>query len=320
LRPHIVHFHHLMNLCRSLPGVARKRGARVVMSVHDYWLLCPRLLLQETNGAECPGPSIGVRCVKCQADGIAGVPGALARSVLRTAVGKALLGRADALVVPSVFVADLLADEGIERKKMRHVPYGVPTAPPVQKISQQGEETGTTVFGYVGSVKPHKGLTELVKAFMGLGHGSKVRLEIYGDAGRDVAYGRHVQYLAANDPRVRFRGLFPPERVFDVMTRLDVLVVPSLWRETGPQVALEALAAGVPVLGSDLGGLKEMVRDGKNGFLFRPGDIEGLRDCMTKVCSGPGFESPSQWDGQAVSTVEENAKRMERVYREVLNA
>ena len=322
-RPQVVHFHHLMNLCRSLPSIARQHGARVVISVHDYWFLCPTLLLQRSDETPCSGPGSGARCVRCQGESRSGsVTMRLAKSVLRAAVGKALLGKADALVVPSVFVADLLAAEGVTRRKIRHVPYGVPSAPATVDVPRPCKNGDQIVFGYVGSIKKHKGVAELVRAFMSLEHDSRARLEIYGDVERDVPYGRFVQYLGANNPRVRFKGAFPPDQVFDIMARLDFLVVPSLWRETGPQVALEALAAGVPVIGSDLGGLQEIVRNGENGLLFHPGDTEDLRSCMARVCQDSTLALPPQRarERKEVCTVDENAARMEEIYREVLRA
>lgn len=322
--PQIVHFHHLMNLCRTLPGVARQRGARVVFSVHDYWFICPTLLLQDGDGLPCGGPGSGVRCVRCR-PGIQGRNTALrlVKSTLRAAVGRTLLGKADALIVPSVFVADLLRAAGVRNRVIRHVPYGVPKSP--SAILTTEPKTGGTdgpVFGYVGSLKQHKGVADLVRAFSGLEPDVPAQLEIYGDTDRDPYYGRYVQHLGANDPRIRFRGPFPQERVFDVMSRFDFLVVPSLWRETGPQVALEALAAGAAVLGSDAGGLREIVRPGENGLLFQSGDIESLRDCILKACQGSVRPPRSLEDcgGNEPRTIHRNAAQLEEVYREVLEA
>ena len=63
-----------------------------------------------------------------------------------------------------------------------------------------------------------------------------------------------------------------PEKVVSVMAEYDLIAVPSRWLETGPLVVLEAFAAGVPVLGSNLGGIAELVRDGVDGILVAPND------------------------------------------------
>ena len=67
-----------------------------------------------------------------------------------------------------------------------------------------------------------------------------------------------------------------PEQVVETIRKYDALVVPSVCLETGPLVVLEAFAAGVPVIGSRLGGIAEMVRDGVDGFLFQPGNPSDL--------------------------------------------
>ena len=62
------------------------------------------------------------------------------------------------------------------------------------------------------------------------------------------------------------------------LSRIDVLAVPSQWLETGPLVVLEAFAAGTPVIGSDLGGIRELVSDGRDGLLVPHDDVRRL-DC-----------------------------------------
>jgi glycosyltransferase involved in cell wall biosynthesis len=69
----------------------------------------------------------------------------------------------------------------------------------------------------------------------------------------------------------------------------DVLVVPSRWYENSPNVILEAFAAGVPVVAAGHGGLAEMVRDGVDGLLFRPGDAAALAAALRRLAAEPGL-------------------------------
>ena len=90
-------------------------------------------------------------------------------------------------------------------------------------------------------------------------------------AGPDPVY----DYLAAQaqqDPRLTLRSAVSPHEVIGVMADYDLIAVPSRWLETGPLVALEAFAAGVPVLGANLGGIAELVRDGVDGVLVAVDD------------------------------------------------
>jgi len=92
------------------------------------------------------------------------------------------------------------------------------------------------------------------------------------------------------NPESRIRWLEPvqPEKVVETIRKYDALVVPSVWLETGPLVVLEAFAAGVPVIGSRLGGIVEMVRDGVDGLLFEAGNLKDLADAVEKISNKLG--------------------------------
>ena len=73
---------------------------------------------------------------------------------------------------------------------------------------------------------------------------------------------QNLRRIASNDHRVRFLDAIPLGEIVSVLAQYDILVVPSQWLETGPLVVYEAFSAGIPVLGSRLGGIAELVRDG----------------------------------------------------------
>ena len=92
----------------------------------------------------------------------------------------------------------------------------------------------------------------------------------------------------AGDPRVSFAPAVVPDAVPQVLAALDVLLVPSLWFENGPTIALEAMAVGTPILATRVGNLIEIIEDGVNGRLVDPGDVEGLRDALIAIAEHPG--------------------------------
>jgi glycosyltransferase involved in cell wall biosynthesis len=106
-----------------------------------------------------------------------------------------------------------------------------------------------------------------------------VELDIYGIK-PDRESEKDMEYRISDIGNARARWLEPvkPEEVVETIRKYDALVVPSVWLETGPLVVLEAFAAGVPVIGSRLGGIAEMVRDGVDGLLFEVGKPEDLAD------------------------------------------
>jgi glycosyltransferase involved in cell wall biosynthesis len=128
---------------------------------------------------------------------------------------------------------------------------------------------------FVGRCDPVKGIATLVDAVLSLDRDAPVEVSFYG-AGWDLAYGRQLLARMAGDSRFRPPRLLPPDAIAHELARHDVVAVPSTWLETGPLVVLEAFALGLPVVGSNLGGIAELVRNGVDGMLFEPGDAAAL--------------------------------------------
>ena len=101
-----------------------------------------------------------------------------------------------------------------------------------------------------------------------------IDLDIYGivQHEREAALQAQLRELSGGDARIRFLPALAHSDVISTLRQYDALVVPSQWMETGPLVVLEAFAAGVPVIGSALGGLTDKIRDGIDGVLVTPFD------------------------------------------------
>jgi glycosyltransferase involved in cell wall biosynthesis len=142
-------------------------------------------------------------------------------------------------------------------------------------------------LAYLGRLDPTKGVHVLLEA-MRLGSSLPVTLDIYGTAQGEggTAYATRLKKLAGDDPRIRFCSPVPADQVVRTLREYDILAVPSQWLETGPLVVLEAFAAGVPVIGSDLGGIAELVTNGVNGFLVNPSDAQAWHKALKRFCAG----------------------------------
>jgi len=123
------------------------------------------------------------------------------------------------------------------------------------------------LIGYLGRLEPYKGADTLIKAFARVPKSMPVRLRIAG-VGSESAYVRAIETAAAKDPRIELVGLVEHEQVPRFLAEVDVLAVPSRYMETGPIVVQEAQALGIPVMGANLGGIAERVRDGVDGWLL----------------------------------------------------
>jgi glycosyltransferase involved in cell wall biosynthesis len=97
---------------------------------------------------------------------------------------------------------------------------------------------------------------------------------------------QEVRQAAADDPRVRFVGYVTGDVKAALLVGADCLLIPSLWYENAPVAAIEAAAHGLAVVASRIGGLPELVDEGRNGMLFEPGHADGLAAIMCGLIGG----------------------------------
>lgn len=297
--PDAVHFFHLRQLGSNLLEVARNAGRRTVINLMDFWFLCPRFTLLRADGSLCEGPpDAGAGCVPCHQPDLVGATPAAGTAALTSEPAarlRALLDRprrqlerlalADAIVAPSRFLASLFVRNGFPGDRITVVPYGLAPG----RIAHRPVRRPRTPLrlGFCGVLSPWKAPHLAVRAVRD--SAAAVELRIHGNADEPMFadYIAHCRAIADGDSRIRFVGPYGETDAADVFAGLDVLVVPSTWYENTPFVVLEAFAAGVPVVASDLGGLSELVVDGRNGLLFRAGDAAALRGAIERLAGDP---------------------------------
>jgi glycosyltransferase involved in cell wall biosynthesis len=113
-----------------------------------------------------------------------------------------------------------------------------------------------------------------------------VELHLYAitQSEKDREYLEDLKTLAANDFRIHFLPSVPSQRAISVLRNYDLLAAPSRCLETGPFVVLEAFAAGIPVIGSNLGGIAELITDGKNGMIVTTESVQAWTDAIRSCC------------------------------------
>jgi glycosyltransferase involved in cell wall biosynthesis len=297
--PQRVDFFHLLGVGLGAFAEACAAGIPTIAHATDFFAACPIATLTLPDGTPCDGPPDGgLGCFGCihggvraaleseellaPARAISQLSGGLhAHRPLIGALALGLAGRREAIVsqlsnalavaAPSRFLLESLARHGVAIERLRLVPYGLD----LTRLAGLREASGGVVtFGYVGTIAPHKGVLPLARAFRA--SGADARLLVLGKPREFPDYGAEVEAEARRDPRIELRGPFAPAELGAVLSEIDVLVVPSLWHENTPFVALEALAARRPVIASDRGGLAEIVGPGRGGALVAPGDEGAL--------------------------------------------
>ena len=216
---------------------------------------------------------------------------------------------------PSPFLAKEMKRHGYPEEKLLVSDYGFRT-----EIFNGFRHTvdDHMRFGYVGTLAELKGVHVLVKAFCELEE-EKATLEIFGDMQTFPHYAAWLRELAG-DVRVTFHGRFEPEAVADVFSQIDVLVVPSIWLENSPLVIHEAFMTHTPVIASNLGGMADLVEDGRTGLLFGPGDYKDLAAKMRLLLDSPALIAGLGKAAPHVKTISEDAESIERLYQEYLSS
>jgi glycosyltransferase involved in cell wall biosynthesis len=220
--------------------------------------------------------------------------------VLKTAPARAiaslLLPEADAIVAVSRALAEELAHLGVPRDRLHVVPNGVdPTLfHPRDRSSARlalGVPGDADIVLFVGRLEPQKGVHELLDAFERVrARAPRALLVLAGDGVDLEAVRARVSRWAP--AAVRLLGATEHARVAEWMSACDVLALPS-WAEGTPNVVLEALASGRPVVATRVGGIPDVLRDERAGILVPPRDVSALADALATALY-------ATWDEEAV--------------------
>jgi glycosyltransferase involved in cell wall biosynthesis len=230
----------------------------------------------------------------------------------RTAVLRHALMEASLVLAPSRFLRTLITDTWqLPAHRVVLSRYGIDVPTPKPRIAR---ESPTLRVGYLGQLAAHKGVGVLIEALRRL-PGAPLLVHVYGDPRSNPRYVDELNRMSNGDSRLTFRGPYRHEDVYDLLAALDVVVVPSIWYENSPFVIQEAQAAHVPVIGSRLGGISELVMDGHDGLLFAPGDARDLAKQLRRLLDEPTLLDRLRPDGSTVRTEEDEMRALSSHYR-----
>lgn len=296
INPDIAHIEHLNHLSLNIPHILRKKGIRMVYTLHDFWFMCPRgQFIQVNNKSEPWKLCDGQEETKCATMCYSRYKGenTTQESELQywtnwvssrmEAVHNAV-NSMDVFVSPSKTVGSAFLKYFPESEnKLVYLDYGFD----ISKLGgrQRISKDDIFTFGYIGTHIPAKGVDYLLMAFNKISYPAKLR--IWGRHRPDytpqlMALSEELAKKSSN--KVEWMGEFQSEKIVEeVFNLVDVMVVPSIWLENSPLVIHEAQQARVPVITADAGGMAEYVADGQNGLLFDFRNISSLTEVMVKV-------------------------------------
>ncbi|HXW67042.1 MAG TPA: glycosyltransferase family 4 protein [Thermoplasmata archaeon] len=202
------------------------------------------------------------------------------------AVRRATLRRADRIVALTHVEADALARDGVDERRIRVIPNGVDLDEFSARAPRPaGPEDPIVLF--VGRLYPEqKGIETLVEAFASLARTRAARLRLVGEDWGGLAAAERIARERGIAGRLTATGPVPRAALLGEYARADLLVLPSRFEPFGI-VLLEAMAAGLPVVASRVGGIPEVVADGRTGLLVPPGEPGPLAEAIGSLLDDP---------------------------------
>lgn len=332
--PEIAHIGHLNHLSTGIVDVLYELKIPTVYTLHDFWLMCPRgqFIQRNFEGIDrhklCDGQDDNKCASKCYGMYFSGVDEVDQKNWAnwigrRMAVARNICNKIDLFIAPSKYLMLRFINQfSIPKEKIVYLDYGFPThylTPSLVSVERESFN-----FGYIGTHIPSKGINHLIEAFSGLQ--GNTRLMIWGRNGTHGSYA--LRRLAESSPNpVEFPGEYVNSNLADVVfSKIDCLVVPSIWAENSPLVIHEAQACKIPVITANYGGMAEYVHHDINGLLFSHRDPNDLQlkmqyaldhiSLMKELGSRGYLNSP---DGK-IPDVESHCKELINIYNQLSHA
>lgn len=277
-RPDVVHVHGIhRQLSPSILFAAKRQGIPVVQTLHDYHHACPADVLLRAGSEPCDPPLCGpvntMPCVvnRCVRDGVA-ISAISAAETSWQRARRAYERTVARFISPSHYLGTIMRQAGWT------VPIDV--VPNAVDTAFAGERADEGFFLVASRLSPEKGVSIAARAAIKAG----VPLVVLGD-------GPERESLLAQFPALDLCGHVTADEVDRQLLRCRAAVVPSMAMENAPMSILEALSLGVPVISSSVGGVPEQVRDGHEGLLVPPGDVDALAAAMRRLADDPALAS-----------------------------
>jgi glycosyltransferase involved in cell wall biosynthesis len=219
---------------------------------------------------------------------------------------------------PSRFLRERFIEWGIAGDKIQFLRTGVD---PEHFGDGPRTESDRLRVAFIGTFAPHKGAHVLLEAWGKLDPDLRRRgqLELIGSMQHNPEYVAELEHAAqAFDASIR--GRIPRGEISAVLRSIDLLVVPSVWYENSPLVIIEAICVRTPLLVSDIGGMAELVREGKSGYHFKVASSDDLARQLGRALSDPSMLASLYREPEPIKRVEEDAHQIEELYLEAIDA
>lgn len=245
---------------------------KIFWTMHDLITVCPAYTMLDGKGRICEKCLDGNfnHCKENKCIHGSSLMSYLSAYEAKKIKKKGWYHKVDAFICPSQFYADKLRSGNFTKSPIVCLRNPLP----LDTVYERNDRDDGYIL-YFGRLSPEKGVKTLIDASVQ----ANVRLVILGTGPIE----EELHEYAKNFTNVAFKGFQKGRALTDYIKNARCVVLPSEWYENGPYSAMEAMALGKPLIVSDLGGLPELVEDGKNGYIYQT--KEELIDALRKLCS-----------------------------------
>lgn len=240
-----------------------------VQTIRDYGAICPKSTCIHSDYSVCGGYRFG-NCARCSMSRAQEI-----KSHLLPRIDAARRSAIDVFIAPSKALADACTANGLETRCLNN-PFDF------SKLPDRSLDFENKGFLYFGIISESKGVCRLIDAFADFSNSHPDSTLTF--AGKVVPEFRtRFDKALAGNGQIKYIGVLTNDEMLEVLSSAYCVVVPSLWMENYPNTVLESLAIGVLVIGSNRGGIPELILDDR--FLFDITDVSSMVDCMERVYS-----------------------------------
>ena len=273
-KPDIVHLNNFQRqLSASIIDPIKKRNIPIVFTAHDVQAICPAITMMDNCKEICEKCMRGkyLNCIKKKCN-----KGSTLKSIVGAMEGyyyrlkNIYTKKIDFIITPSEFYREKMIEDGIPESKIKAIHNFVELKDYDLDVIDDGYAL------YFGRLSKEKGILNLINAFTKLKEG---KLYIAGEGPEKETIEKIIKENNLEN-RIKLLGFLNADQMKDTIRKCKFVIVPSIWYENCPYSVMETLAIGKPVIGANIGGISELVKNEQSGLTYKYDDIDDLANKM----------------------------------------
>jgi len=321
----LIHFQHLLGLSSSWVTIAKECAIPTGITLHDQFVFCPRVHTMHTNGSYCSkGPETIEKCTECLQFNKSSIKDR-GKYKLQTELRQRkenltlLFKNIDYIHSFSHHLKENCIRHGLNNDNFHIIP---PSITPFTVNKKEIKKNQKIRVAFAGRISILKGIFIYLRAIdeflrkLNKKEPNTIEFFIYGTSQNQDIHQKILQHIQKT-PCIHYKGPFSSNDRAQLFSEIDVLVTPSL-SENYPFILQEALHARVPAIASNVGGVTEIIHNGKNGFIIEPGDTAALADIFLKIEKNPDCLDKLEMINEQEITPSDHTEKMLKLFQDAL--